>query len=40
MKSAIAPGADRWRVAELHALPLQLFENLEKVLKLVDEIGT
>ena len=28
MKSTSAPGADGWRVAELQALPLQLFEKL------------
>ena len=40
MKSASAPGADGWRLAELQALPLQLFEKLAQVLNLVEEIGT
>ena len=40
MKSASAPGADGWRVAELQALPLQLFEELAQVLNLVEETGS
>ena len=40
MKSASAPGADGWRVAELQVLPLQLFEKLAQVLNLVEETGT
>ena len=40
MKSTSAPGADGWRVAELQALPLQLFEKLAQVLNLVEETGT
>ena len=40
MKSASAPGADWWRVAELQALPLQLFEKMAQVLNLVEETGT
>ena len=35
-----APGADRWRVAELQTLPLQLFKKLAEVLNLVEEMGT
>ena len=40
MKSTSAPRADGWRVAELQALPLQLFEKLVQVLNLVEETGT
>ena len=40
MKSTSAPGADGWRVAELQALPLQLFEKLAQVFNLVEETGT
>ena len=40
MKSTSAPGADGWRVPELQALPLQLFEKLAQVLNLVEEKGS
>ena len=40
MKHTNSPGADGWRVAELQALPLYVFENLVEVLKLVEETGT
>ena len=40
MENTSAPGADGWRVAELQALPLQLFEKLAEVLNLVEETGT
>ena len=39
MKSTSAPEADGWRVAELQALPLQLFEKLAEVLNM-EETGT
>ena len=39
MKSACALGADGWRVAELQALPLQLFATLAQVL-ILEETGT
>ena len=32
--------ADGWRVAELQALPLQLFEKLAQVVIVVEETGT
>ena len=40
MKSTNDLGADGWRVAELQALPLQLFAKLAEVLNLVEETGT
>ena len=40
MKNTSGPGADGWRVAELQALPLQLFGHLAEVLNLVEDTGT
>ena len=40
MKDTSAPEADGWRVAELQALPLLLFEKLAELLNLLEETGT
>ena len=39
MKNTSVPGADGWKVEEMQALPLQLYEKLAEVLNLVGETG-